>query len=212
LELAVTCGADRLVLGQPLDLSWTMTNRTNQALFAPNDVSVEGLFASITVTGADGRQQPVRPFVIVCDAVKLAALEPGGAVSASTKLFWSSAGFAFERPGRYLVTVTVSWSASGVPVSADGSVDVFVEYPTTDADNRAAGLVLHPDVGKWVALQGGAYHLEEATRRLNELTGLAGGPEAARALATGFAEPGGAAPGVEGPRLLAGFAGLLPDD
>jgi hypothetical protein len=210
LELVVGCDAERLVLGQPLDLRWTMTNNSNQALYTPNDVSVEGLFASITVTDAEGRQEQVRPFVIACDTVKLAALAPGGSVSASTKLFWSSAGFAFERPGRYVVTVTVSWSASGVPVGLDGSVDVFVEYPTTDADNRAAALVLHPEVGKWVALGGGAYHLEEATRRLNELTGLAGGPEAARALAEPTAA-GGAAPSGT-PRLLAGFAGLLPDD
>ena len=83
-------------------------------------------------------------------------------------MFWSTAGFAFERPGRYRVDVAVSWSAQGVLVGVQGGVDVFVDYPTSDADNHAADLVLHPEVGKWVALGGDAYHLGEACRRLQE--------------------------------------------
>jgi hypothetical protein len=53
------------------------------------------------------------------------------------------------------------------------------------------------EVGMWVALGGEAYHLAEATRRLDELSSQAG----VRALED---EDGG-------PRLLAGFQGLLPD-
>ena len=69
-------------------------------------------------------------------------------------MFWSSEGFAFERPGRYRVDVAVFWSAQGVPVGVQGGVDVFVDYPASDVDNDAAGLVMHPEVGKWVALGG----------------------------------------------------------
>ena len=86
-------------LGQPVELSWTLTNRSAVALLAPNDVSTEGLFAAITVTDGDGRERAVRPFIIVCERSKLEPLEPGESVSASSKVFWSSAGFAFERPG-----------------------------------------------------------------------------------------------------------------
>jgi hypothetical protein len=193
LELVVTCGQERLALGQPLDLSWTLTNRGAAALYAPNDVSVEALFAVVSVTDGDGRQRILRPFVIRCEGATLRELKPREKVSATHRVFWSSEGFAFERPGRYTVTVTVQWSAQGVPVGVSGSCDVFVEYPTTDADNRAASLVLHPEVGKWVALGGGADHLTEAVRRLSELSTAA--------------ETGD----VRTPaRLLSGFQGLLP--
>ena len=182
LALTVTAGTDRVALGQPLDLSWTMTNTSGVSLRAPNDVSIEALFASITVTDGEGRERPVRPFVIVCEHAKLGELEPGKSVTASTKVFWSTAGFAFERPGRYRVDVAVSWSAQGVPVGVQCGVDVFVDYPTSDADNHAADLVLHPEVGKWVALGGDAYHLGEACRRLQALSHDRGSTSRARDL------------------------------
>ena len=136
LSLVVSSGTARLALGQPLDLSWTLTNTGAASLRAPNDVSVEALFTSITVTDGEGRERPVRPFAIICDHAKLSELEPGKSVSASTKVFWSTAGFAFERPGRHRVDVAVTWSAQGVPVGVQGGVDVFVDYPASDADNQ----------------------------------------------------------------------------
>jgi hypothetical protein len=207
LELAVTTGTGRVALGQPLDLSWTMTNKSSVPLRAPNDVSIEALFASITVTDGEGRERPVRPFAIVCEHAKLTELEPGKSLSASTKVFWSTAGFAFEQPGRYRVDVAIFWSAQGVPVGVQAGVDVFVDYPTSDSDNHAADLVLHPEVGKWVALGGDAYHLEEACRRLQALSDTVepAGARGARALTSAAGDV--AAPA----RVLDGFAGLLPD-
>jgi hypothetical protein len=204
LTLTVTAGSERVALGQPLDLSWTMTNTSGVPLRTPNDVSTEALFASITVTDGEGRERPVRPFVIVCEHAKVSELGPGESRSASTKVFWSTAGFAFGRPGRYRVDVALLWSAQGVPVGVQGGVDVFVDYPASDADNHAARLVMHPEVGKWVALGGEAYHLGEACRRLQALaqTGAAAG---ARVLA----RADGAGPPA--PRVLDGFADLMPD-
>jgi hypothetical protein len=194
LELTVTCSPDRVSLGQPVNVEWTLTNRSGVDLIAPNDVSLEALFATMTITDGEGHDKPMRPFVIICDRAKLEALGPGQSVSASSRVFWSSAGFAFERPGRYHVTVSVDWSAQGVAVNVHSGVDVFIEFPTTDIDNHAAGLVLHPEVGKWVALGGGAYHLPEAVRRLQELSDASAARDA-----------GGA------PRLLEGFDGLMPE-
>jgi len=88
--------------------------------------------------------------------------------------------------------VAVTWSARGVPVRVAGSTDVYVDYPTTGADNDAAGLMFNTEVGKWVALGGNAYHLTEATSRLSRLT-----------VSESF--DGGE------PRVLAGLEGLLPD-
>jgi hypothetical protein len=207
LVLTVTAGAGRLALGQPLDLTWTMANTGSVSLRAPNDVSIEALFASITITDAQGRERPMRPFTIICEHAKLIELEPGQSVSAATKLFWSSEGFAFERPGRYRVDVAVFWSAQGVPVGVQGGIDVFVDYPASDVDNDAAGLVMHPEVGKWVALGGGAYHLDEACRRLLALSQTTAPAGASRAAALTQAAGDEAA----GPRVLASFADLLPD-
>ena len=202
LQLTITAVSGRVALGQPVDLTWTLTNTSGVPLRVPNDVSIEALFASITVTDAEGRERPVRPFAIVCERAKLSELEPGKSVSASTKLFWSTAGFAFERPGRYHVDVAVSWSAQGVAVGVQSGVDLFVDYPAGDADNHAADLVMHADVGKWVALGGEAYHLGEAGTRLLALSETAK-PAAARA--AGARDTDGAS------RVLAGFADLLPN-
>lgn len=196
LELAVSCESEFVAFGQPVDITWTMTNRCSVSLVAPNDIRTEALFASITVTDIEGRERPVRPFVILCERAKLQALQPGDSVSASSKVFWSSGGFAFERPGHYRVTVSINWSAGGVPVGIESSIDLFIDYPFSDADNRAAGLVLHPEVGKWVALGGGAYHLKEAARRLTELSDTMAATR----------DAGGATP-----RLIQGFDGILPE-
>jgi hypothetical protein len=204
LTLTVTAGTERVAFGQPLDLSWTMTNTSGVSLRAPNDVSIEALFASITVTDSEGHERPVRPFAIVCEHAKVSELEAGKSVTASAKVFWSTAGFAFERPGRYRVDVAVSWSAQGVLVGVQGGVHVFVDYPTSESDNRSADLVLHPEVGKWVALGGDAYHLSEACRRLQAL-GQAAPPAEAK---TRMDAAGG---GMATPRVLDGFANLLPD-
>jgi hypothetical protein len=56
----------------------------------------------------------------------------------------------------------VDWTVGGTPVSVRGELPVFVNYPITASDNEAAANLLHADVGKWVALGGGAYHLTEA--------------------------------------------------
>jgi hypothetical protein len=77
-----------------------------------------------------------------------------------------------------------------VPVGIQKDAELFVEFPTSDADNEAAGLVLTDAVGKWVALGGDAYHLTDAAERLAVLdSGDLGGQ----------------------PQRLAGFTGLLPD-
>ena len=59
--------------------------------------------------------------------------------------------------------------------------------------------LLHPDVGKWVALGGGAYHLTEAVSRLNATLASA---------SLGAAEI--TADVVPEVKALRGYAGILP--
>jgi hypothetical protein len=190
LELRVTGPEDPVVLGQLLEVSWTMTNRSGDILVVPGDVSLESQFAMMTVTDPLGRVHRFNPIRFICDTAKLAELRPGDSVSSSHRVFWSTSGFAFPQPGTYRVTVAVTWSANGIGVAVTGDLEQFIDFPTTSADNEAARLVLNDQVGMYAALGGGAQHLTEAVSRLQQLSERAGGD----------AEP----------RLLAGFRELLP--
>lgn len=199
LSVVVSVDPPRPALGEPVLVTWTLTNHTDTDLTVPNDVSLQGTFATMEVSDANGQVRPVRAFEIACDDVSLRPLAPGASLTSQYRAFWSTAGFAFERPGRYEVAVTVAWSAGGTPVAASGSVEVFVDHPLTDADNAAAALALHPEVGMWVALDGAANHLTEAVDRVSKLV--------ARPTRAALAD--GAAPtAAGGSRVGAAFAAL----
>jgi hypothetical protein len=199
LSLVVTVDSARAPLGAPVEVTWTLTNNTEVDLIVPNDIRLEGLFATMTVDDDRGATRPVRPFVIECEAVRLEPLGPGEQRTASYRVFWSSDGFAFEHPGRHIVTVCVAWSAGGVPVGVVGNTEIWVDHPLNDAENRDASLVMNPEVGKWVALGGGAYHLTEAVDRLATL-----------ASGDAQAEVSSADAGAERSRVAAAFDDLLP--
>ncbi|MFF5126002.1 hypothetical protein ACFY41_03565 [Streptomyces syringium] len=169
LEFEVSAETDRAPLGAPVTVSWKLTNTSDADLLVPNDLRMEALYTTMSSLDESGEERPVRPFVITCEEAKLAPLEPGGTLEGSYRVFWSSDGFPLERPGRHTVTVTVAWSAGGLPVGVTGNCDIWVDRPTSDAENRDAALAMHPDVGKWVVLGGGAYHLKEAVSRLRTL-------------------------------------------
>lgn len=169
LEFEVSAETDRAPLGAPVTVSWKLTNTSDADLLVPDDLRMEALYTTMSSLDESGEERPIRPFVISCEEAKLAPLEPGGTLEGGYRVFWSSDGFPLERPGRHTVTVTVAWSAGGLPVGVTGSCDIWVDRPTSDAENRDAALAMHPDVGKWVVLGGGAYHLEEAVSRLRTM-------------------------------------------
>ena len=206
LTLTVTTERDRIVLGEPVLVSWTLTNASPVALRVPNNVSAEALFATVHVTDPRGTTKAHRPVAIVCDTVSLRPLDPGQSVAGSMRLYWSTAGFAFERPGQHTVTVVVQWAGGGRSLGVEGSSQVYVDFPASDADNAAASLLLDPEVGLWVALGGGADHLPEATARINLAAGGASGrgdaDAAVPATAATATQPGAAT-------ALRGYAPLL---
>jgi hypothetical protein len=81
-----------------------------------------------------------------------------------------------------------------------------VDFPAGEADNAAASLLMHPEVGLWVALGGGADHLTEATARINLAAGSASSRGDTRAAVEATADTAKAA---AAPRALRGFAPLL---
>ena len=89
------------------------------------------------------------------------------------------------------------WSIAGVPFGVSGRTNVWVNFPQSNADNDAAAKLLHPEVGMYVALGGGANHLSEAVSRLNHVSSIGGAADSA--------DGGNSAPGA-----LRGYHSLLP--
>jgi hypothetical protein len=173
LELSVAPSSDRVTLGEPVTLSWTLTNQGQTVVSAPAELAVESLVARVSVTDPTGRVTFMRPAEVQsCPRVSLVPLEPVGSVSGSTTLFWGWDGFAFQLPGRHVVEVIVLWEVGGVPVAVSGEHEVFVFYPTSNEENEVAALLLDPDVGKAVAF-GDLTPFEHAAQRIRRAEEIA---------------------------------------
>src|SRR5262249_34054181 len=196
LELTVKPDHAQIHLGEPVRVTWTLTNNSDRPIPAPNDIRLQALYSYITVTNPNGVVRPMPTFIIECESGKIENLEPGRSLTAQTRLYWSSRGFAFDRPGRHLIQLDVMWAIAGVPFGARGETDVWVNFPQSSADNDAAATLLHPDVGVYVALGGGATHLTEAVSRL-------------KAARSRISENGGTGDTAVS-SALRGYAGLLP--
>jgi hypothetical protein len=174
LDLSVEPSSERVTLGEPITLSWTLTNRGQTAISAPAELAVESLTARVSVTDPTGGVTSMRPAgVHSCPRVSIVPLEPGASVRGSTTLFWGWDGFAFQMPGRHIVEVIVLWELAGVPVAVSGEHAVFVSYPTSNEENEVAALLLDPDVGKAVAF-GDLAPFERAAQRIRRARAAAG--------------------------------------
>lgn len=99
MELTVTPDHKQIHLGEPLMLRWTLTNKSGAPIPAPNDIRIEALYSYITVTNPNGVLRPMPTFTIECESAKIANLGPAQSLTAQTRVFWGSRGFAFERGG-----------------------------------------------------------------------------------------------------------------
>lgn len=182
IALALKAQKKRVKIGEPLRIEWEMSNRGPASVKAPNFVGLEHEFADLTVIRPDGRVQDVAPFVIVCDAAQFVDLEAGEKRGAAHALFWSTQGFAFEIPGLHRVQLQVAWMSDGALVGATASIEVLVDYPVSERDNEVISLMMHPEVGKFIALGGHAYHLREAAARIRKVMKDHASHEAAKSL------------------------------
>jgi len=166
LELKMTAKKQRVKLGEPLHLDWELKNNSDGALWLPGDLSVENDFAEITVTKPNGEEQHMPPYVIKCDSAYFSEAKSGDTFSATHQLFWSTEGFAFSTPGKHTVNLELSWRSAGATVGKKASVDVYVDYPTTEKENDVIAHLLNDEVGKYVALGGHAYHMKKAVEHV----------------------------------------------
>ena len=167
-ELTIDLSSDRVRLGEPITLTFTLRNAGEVPLPAPSTLDIESLTVRINVTDPAGRITFIRPETVSsCPHITIELLEPEKSVSGETTLFWGQDGFAFETPGRHVVEVIVLWDIAGVPVAAGAERDVFVMYPISAQDNEVAALMLDPEVGVAVA-SGEPSRFERAYERIEE--------------------------------------------
>ena len=193
LKLSLRAKKHRVKIGEPLPLEWELTNAGDTSIRAPNFVGIEHNFADLSVVKPDGSTLDVAPFVIVCDASQLTDLNPGDNRTAAHQLFWSTQGFSFDSPGKHTVKLDISWWSGDVKIGATDSIDILVDYPVTERDNDVIAHIMNPDVGKFIALGGHAYHLDEAMSRIKEVMREHKDHEVAKAMATYYDEEGVAA-------------------
>ena len=193
LEIDLDVKESHIELGEPLELAWVVKNVSGTTLPVPTDIGVEAQHATVTVTDPRGRRRAVPSFVIRTDHVSIGPLEADANLAAETRVFWSSLGFAFPEPGKYAIEVRIAWAYGGAPLGVKTTTDVFVNFPQTEADNRAAAELLHPEVGMYVALGGGAPHLTDAVERIQRVATLGGEGDQA------------------GAKVLRGYRDLMPE-
>ena len=171
MELRLAVEHDQIHLGEPLQLSWELINNSATSLPAPTDIRIEAQHTLIGVVNPHGDSKAMSSFVIETEAANIAMLDAGKSLKADTRVFWSArSGFAFDTPGRYTIEVRTVWGISGAQVGVKASVNVWVNYPQSEADNEAAANLLHHEVGMYVALGGGAKHLKGAVSRLKKVS------------------------------------------
>jgi hypothetical protein len=174
LELNIQTSKNRLQIGEPYEIDLELSNKSNVDIPLPTDISTSAQHTSITVVNPHGVSRRVKSFVIQTDSVSIRPLISGAKIKTHVTLFWSSNGFAFETPGKHTIEAKTIWNYQGYQYGVRTRADVWLDFPTSDSDNEIASLLLHDDVGKFVAL-GGALHLKEAVTRINKAASI--GPD-----------------------------------
>ena len=171
LELATV--RNHIKMGELLMLDITLKNGGNEAVPIPSNLNWSGQHTRITVSRSGEAGREVSSFVHSCDSAGHVLLEPGRSVSSRANVFWDTSRFVFTEPGVHRLEVTVAWQIDGRAVGLKTDKHVWVDYPVSDEDNRVAALLMHPEVGKYIALNGNAVHLKTAVTRFKEALTLA---------------------------------------
>jgi hypothetical protein len=172
LKVTIKTQSDRVKLGEPLLMAWEVENSGKEDIYMPNDIGLNIEYTQVSVTDPSGRIQDLPSFILECEHSSIQKLEPKKKLAAATNLFWSSKGFAFSRAGKHRIDLMIRWTYKGLTFGAHGSKDVWVDFPTSDKENEIAAEAFDNEVGMFVALGGGAYHLEGAAKKIEKIMKL----------------------------------------
>ena len=169
LELVLKVSNKKLKLGEMLQISWRVVNNSKYDIALPKSVSDSSFTARISITYPDGSIRYIRPTEINADLENpIIPLKPGESRDAESILFWNKKGFVFKNPGNHGVEVILLWIDEGCYAGVRASVDVWVDYPVTVADNEVASLMLDKSVGRFIATKGRA-PIKDAISRIEKV-------------------------------------------
>ena len=168
LELKVKTNKGNVSIGEPIEVSWTLTNKMASAVTIAGSISPDQHTTRVSVTSPDGSIRYMRlPLEAHDSSHRPQLLAPGKSESSGTMLFWSRRGFAFEQPGRHQINVILLWEDSGIFFAVESSTDVWVNYPVTERDNEIAALMMNDNVGRFI-LTGNKKRYPEGVERIKE--------------------------------------------
>ncbi len=173
LDLQIDTARNHIKLGEPLVLKIALKNNGKADVNIPETISWIGSNTDISVGKVGGDMRSVSSFAHVCDSTGYKILAPGNDVAVEELVFWDTQGFVFTQPGVHKVEVNMRWNLNGFGIGLKAEKYVWVDYPVTAKENEAAALLMHPDVGKYVALGGNAKHLDVAVDRIKSAGKLA---------------------------------------
>jgi hypothetical protein len=173
LDLQLDTLRNHIKLGEPLVLKIALRNNGNADVNIPETISWVGSNTDIAVGKVGGEMRNISSFAHVCDSMGFKVLASGKDVSVEELVFWDTQGFVFTQPGVHKVEVNMRWNVDGLDLGLRAERYVWVDYPVTAKENEAAALLMHPEVGKYVALGGNAKHLDIAVERIDSAGKLA---------------------------------------
>jgi len=168
LELKVKTNKGNINIGEPIEVSWTITNKMTEAVRIPGNIGPDQHTTRVSVSKPNGDILHMRlPLDAHDEGHNPLPLAAGKSTSSETMLFWSRKGFAFEQPGRHEVNVILIWEDSGVFFAVESSTEVWVNYPISERDNEIAALMMNDDVGRFI-LTGNQKRFPKGMERVKE--------------------------------------------
>lgn len=169
LELEVKTNKGNVSIGEPIEVSWTLTNKMAAAVNIPGSISPDQHTTRVSVSKPNGEIVQMRlPLDAHDEGHDPQALEAGKSISSGSMLFWSRKGFAFDQPGRHEVNVVLIWEDSGAFFAVESSTEVWVNYPISERDNEIAALMMNEDVGRFI-LTGNKKRFSKGMKRIEDV-------------------------------------------
>ncbi len=195
-RLEVTAETASVPLGAPVRVNLTLTNIADDAVLAPDNLSLKSEFVRGQVVDPAGTVRTFAPLVISEFQEPLPLLDPGQSFTGSLTLLRGGEGELFPLPGDYRIAVEVTWDSGASDIFAGGELRVTVTAVADAAHAEAAQKVLStPEMLLVVAL--GGDHLKEGSEAIGAALGN-------KILRPHFAY-------LEAKRLAAGFFKRAPD-
>jgi hypothetical protein len=169
LKLELEPEKQQIRLGEPLNLTWRLTNASKQPIRVPSDLRLKARHAQLDVIGPDGKRRQMLPLSVQTDSSKIQELGPEEYLKETSRVFWSPRGFAFESPGRHRLELAVLWNDRGMPYQIKANTEVWVNYPISEKDNSIAAAMLDETVGRAVMLEPRAQHLPTAIETIQKI-------------------------------------------